>query len=652
MRWAKAVDLGIGRMGRIGRVDPVCLLLPLLVWFSISLVVPSVAWAADTTSPISAHVFTPNTPDGNNGWYVSPVQVELTATDLESGVASLHWRIDDGGWEEEQYSESLNLAPNPSFEVPGEGQELASWDFSGVVGAEGTRASEAAYAGDFSAKVSAPQSGWSFWGNAGDYVVVTPWSNMTASVWVKAEGISGSGAQFRVYALSPAGATQITASDLQVSGTADWTRLSAEFVVSVSDAYGLYLEIGIDGVGTAWFDAAQITIALAEAKVEFTVPQNGELTLEYYAVDRMDNEETPHQTADLKVDTVAPGNWSDFETYRMGNDHTLISAITVEDESSGLDQDAAAFQYTVDGGLNWGYYFTLLACWEWSWVPDGWLSTFGSPYYGGTVMRIATFPIDYCNSNWSICKGQRFQVEDLAGNVGTKETCANGPWIRASGGGDIYAAAGIETRAEGAEANAEHSISTGGGMSTFFSSEADWKISNYSPLLSKLSYSEWVNKFPDPTLISVLPTASGIYLIDSSFTIDRDTIPAGLETSAFGAVVFVNGDVIIAEDYELGSEGALLFIVAGNVRVDEAVVETAGFFIVDGNFNTAYNGSADTSPWVLYGGMAAETFTFPRSQRKNGENFKTPAEHVVFQPQYYLLLAEHFTWGRYSWKEK
>jgi len=49
---------------------------------------------AGTTAPVTTVTQTPSAPDGNNGWYVSPVQFDLEATDLESGVASINYRID------------------------------------------------------------------------------------------------------------------------------------------------------------------------------------------------------------------------------------------------------------------------------------------------------------------------------------------------------------------------------------------------------------------------------------------------------------------------------------------------------------------------------------------------------------------------------
>ena len=52
----------------------------------------------DTTPPVTTHTLDPPEPDGNNGWYVSDVNVTLTATDDISGVNVTYYRIGGGDW--------------------------------------------------------------------------------------------------------------------------------------------------------------------------------------------------------------------------------------------------------------------------------------------------------------------------------------------------------------------------------------------------------------------------------------------------------------------------------------------------------------------------------------------------------------------------
>ncbi|KYK26381.1 hypothetical protein AYK20_09025 [Thermoplasmatales archaeon SG8-52-1] len=55
----------------------------------------------DDTDPVASHALNPATPDGENGWYVSDVEVTLDAYDPEvlgvsSGVKEIKYRIDGG----------------------------------------------------------------------------------------------------------------------------------------------------------------------------------------------------------------------------------------------------------------------------------------------------------------------------------------------------------------------------------------------------------------------------------------------------------------------------------------------------------------------------------------------------------------------------
>jgi hypothetical protein len=52
----------------------------------------------DITPPVSTHSLDPPEPDGDNGYYVSNVTVTLNATDNESGVKEIRYRVDNGSW--------------------------------------------------------------------------------------------------------------------------------------------------------------------------------------------------------------------------------------------------------------------------------------------------------------------------------------------------------------------------------------------------------------------------------------------------------------------------------------------------------------------------------------------------------------------------
>jgi hypothetical protein len=51
----------------------------------------------DCKAPVTACILNPPTPDGQNGWYVTPVEVTLTATDNKE-VSAIYYSIDGGSW--------------------------------------------------------------------------------------------------------------------------------------------------------------------------------------------------------------------------------------------------------------------------------------------------------------------------------------------------------------------------------------------------------------------------------------------------------------------------------------------------------------------------------------------------------------------------
>jgi len=67
----------------------------------------------DVTPPVTTIVF--NGTMGDNSWYISPVSVLLTATDTESGVDHILYKIDSGGWLE--YSLPFEISDDGIHEV-------------------------------------------------------------------------------------------------------------------------------------------------------------------------------------------------------------------------------------------------------------------------------------------------------------------------------------------------------------------------------------------------------------------------------------------------------------------------------------------------------------------------------------------------------
>lgn len=600
----------------------------------------------DTTPPVTAAAPVPSSPDGLNGWYRSPVNFTLTAADLESGVKEIRWRMGGGLWQSKTFAESLNLAPNPSFES-GSGSSLDSWNFAGTAGALGIGDTSVAKFGLSSARIEATSNGLSGWNHRLAYAVAPPFANMSASVWVRTANVAGVGAYFKVFALTSGGEVELARSSTIV-GSAGWQLLSKSFTVSSTEAYGVYLDLILEGVGTVWYDGVYLTNSLSEVSANFTAAQNGGHALEYYSVDQMGNEELPHPALSFKIDTTAPYNWRDFSTEREGGDHELKARITVDDLYSGLERSASRFQYSVDGGTHWGYYVDSGRC-QGTWVEGGWSAELAFPYAApeDKTLTLETPKIDFCNSNWSICKIVRFKAVDKAGSESTKDICLNGAWLKVNG--DTYAGEGINMGAAGAEDNSDGLIITPGNLVSNFSSSNNWIIANYSSTWNLPAYEGLLQKFPSLTPMTVLPKISGNFVVDGNFTVDNATIPSGLPTANFGAVVFIDGDLVIKKNYSLGNGGALIFIVNGDLLIDKEVEDVAGFFIVSGRFDSAYNGGGATEALTLRGGLAAQEIILSRSLKSDNE--EEPAEMVNFEPKYYLLLGKAFSSYRISWQE-
>jgi hypothetical protein len=594
------------------------------------------------TGLVSTVTYQPETADGDNGWYISPVTATIAATDVSSGVKSISYKLDGGSTVTQNFSNSLNLVQNPSFEQT-LGGGLVGWSFAGVPGASGSSDSVTYILGAKSAKIVSGENGWSGFNNGANYIPSSPFANLTASVWLKTSNVSGSGAYFKIYAATGSGPVLLATSE-SVTGTSNFTRISRSFNVSASNAYGVYLDLGVMGTGTIWYDGVQITATNTDTQVVQTFSSPGSHSLEYYATSNTGEEEIPHHTSTFKVDTVSPYNWRNFTTDREGNDHTLITQITVDDTGSGIDSTASKFQYSTDGGSTWGYYSNQTSCGS-TWVPNGWLNINTSLQNGGLTATLTSPTVNFCSSNWNICKIVRYQASDLAGNSALKDVCIYGLWFK-TGTGDVAARAGINYYTAGSTANTDGVVVSGGIINNFTSSN-NWYFANY-PVPALPTYSEMLTKFPASGGLpsGKLPKASGIYLNNASFTISNQTIPSGFSTSNFSAVVYINGNLVINTNYSVSQSSAIMFIVSGDVRIDKGVNSLAGFFLAGDDIDTSYNGNSNQS-LTLDGSFLGDTLDINRNLNHNSD----PSLLINYNPSYLLKLAPYLGEGQTIWKE-
>jgi len=79
---------------------------------------------ADDTPPVSSYTLNPAAPDGDNGWYVSDVEVTLTAVDPEIGceqpgsdVKEIKYKIGDGSWQTAPGNEVTFIVDNDADDL-------------------------------------------------------------------------------------------------------------------------------------------------------------------------------------------------------------------------------------------------------------------------------------------------------------------------------------------------------------------------------------------------------------------------------------------------------------------------------------------------------------------------------------------------------
>ena len=571
---------------------------------------------------------------GLNDWYTSGVNVDLVADDLESGVHSIHWKLNDDEWQYEEFLGTLNRIQNPSFEGGG-WFSINNWDRSSAPFWKALfLRSWFSKFGSRSARIVIFDSGYYSWHNRSYYSVTEAAKTYTASAWVKTDNLSGDGAYMAVWGRDVDGSDALITETSKISGTGGWTRLSVSF--TMPEGYdGVFLRLSaFGGWGSVWFDGVSL-YEEEETGVSFAVGSSGEHTLEYYAIDNAGNEETPHETINFKIDTSAPGGWRNFQATQTLSNHTFICSIDVSDSISGLDASTAAYQYTYDGGQTWS-----------EWLTDA------------TVIsnRITTPDIDFHDSHWEIEKVIRFKISDLAGLEGVSpDQHLFGAWMRTTGG-DVYVIGNIAMSASGPDPGAEGAIIATGTQVDNFSAVQNWLVKSYPPL-ARLNYAEWLEKFPTaiPLPYGRLPLQSGRYFAGSGdFIIDNQTIPGGpgqdlVGTENLAAVIFVGGNLVVSNDLEVHPTSVLLFIVGGDVLVAKSVEKLDASFLLDGIFDTSYNGSPPQKQLVVKGLVAANQFIFRRSL--SGDDNLTEAAEVFNYQARIINLAPYVGEGSISWRE-
>lgn len=642
-----------------------------LVNFSTKNVIKTYAQGTDTQAPSTVHSLNPSSPDGNNSWYISPVQIQLDATDLGSGVKRINYRIDGGTWLSKTFEGTQNRVTNPSFELGASTSTGATAWYASVEDPEATyqRTSEdfAPEYSNNSLKITATAGTWHGINNKATYADATSYDNMTAAIWAKTQDVTGN-MYFNVYAVEPNGQNYIyTLLDTSpaISGNNDWTKISLDFTVDVPNAVGVYIDAGLAGPGTVWFDAASISSSLTNTSTTITISDdNANHTVEYYSEDYSGNVEDSSCTspknncAEFKLDQTPPSNWSNLGSeHRSGNNHQLFVFVDVEDETSGLSANTGnsnKYQYTTHKYPEFGYYSDLDKCQKNDWESGGWVNLgIGVQNNGDNSAYLETQRTNFCNSNWKQCKDVRFYAEDMAGNVDYKYWCLKGPWVKVRGEGIVRSNHNIDMSGEGSEDNTDGLIEAGGYSIDAFRSSKSWKAKSLKKQTTP-EYEELYEMTEDKTEIEDgnLVAESGVFEIKGDLFINSSTIPGNYGNAAFNQIVFVDGDILITDDVSIRDESTALFIVNGNVQIDKSVNNVGIAIIASGNIETAYNIDPENdtvNTLNMQGFYIADTIQF---QRTLNDNESTPAESIIFEPKYLIQQKNLFQTSSIEWTNK
>jgi hypothetical protein len=633
--------------------------------FFLSVIFLSISAFAGTTPPITTFEKEPNSPDGNNSWYRQPVKVTLSATDLESGVNEIFYRVDGGIWVKKDFSNSLNLAPNPSFEISSATPPLDTqdWKISNSNPGAGYSRDTIVYMPSFantSIKINSTEDTWHSIDHYDMFAAANSFNNMSAYVWIKTLNISGS-AYFNIYSISQDPLGQITTNFIKsspsITGTNDWTKLSANFTPIAENVIGVYVEIGFLGTGSIWIDAVNINKSDTPT-TSFYVSSDGYHTVEYYSVDKAGNAEAT-KSKSFKIDQTPPGNWHDSGAVRglLGNDHELYCWINVTDSTSGISTFTDKFQYTTKNHLGeFGRYSTLLSCGS-TWMPGGWVILVSPPFSPGVKKAYLLTPkVDFCDDDWKECsKMVRFRAVDMAGNISTKDVCINGPWIKVRGKGIVRANQNIDMVSEAPvdEVNTDGLVEVGGQQISFFTSNEDLYLTEVSPG-DDYNYDKMFQDIEE-TKTEISPSddlisSSGVYYISGDYEITDDKVPSDYSSDTFNQIVFIDGDLTISDDIIINKGSTVLFVVSGIVEIDYLVKNVEAAIFTDETISTAYNveEGEECETLVLRGIYVADKFNFQRTLRGT-QNEWYPSESIIYEPKYITKMSDYIKNNSVRW---
>lgn len=630
------------------RLLQTCLVCILIALAALSFNVSAVL-AADTMPPSTDLIL--SGVKGNDNWYITSVDVNLRAFDLESSPASTTYQINSDPAQVEDFTTVDNAIINPSFE-DGWVAGINNWQPYPSPDPNLYQASVSKL--DFrSAAIQNSGNNYHYWTNYDNYVPVVAGRSYTVSAWMRAFNVqTAPGGWFEAWVRDTSGVQSDTklAESMRVTGELDWTLESINFTIPAGYD-GVYLKMGAQSgdSGIVWYDGVSMYTG-AGAVTQFTMVQNGQNTLQYYSTDNQGNVEPIQVESPIKIDTAEPQDWNNFHWQESGNDHTYIAWVDVRDIASGVVPASAQFRWYDDANCN---------CWS-AWLPVESVTRTdnGGPVpigYTGYV-TLQTPATDMGNSSIHTKPEMQFKINDVATSLATSPTYSLfGPWLKVTSNGDIYARGGIGGLGVlPAGEYTTHGVIAAGSSINNVQTFYNWLVSPYqhasptSPMLSDLvpRYDKIRSKAVNLPA-NKLPSVAGVYSYPGNYTIDQNSITSAFTSSVFSAIIIIEGNLNINRNFNLNSGTAVAFLVTGNIIYSKDVTQSSGVFIAAGNINTNGSIDADSKDSTLtHKGsfVAGNNLIFGRDLGKN-KNDADPAEIIEFPISYLVnpLFANLFS---------
>lgn len=185
------------------------------------------------------------------------------------------------------------------------------------------------------------------------------------------------------------------------------------------------------------------------------------------------------------------------------------------------------------------------------------------------------------------------------------------------------------------------------GLDTDLSSEAGWRIGNYTKRLIPTggTYNFLKERFrqkatTEACSLGALATGTGPHFCASDVTLSG-SVPGGHK------VLFVDGSLTVDGNLTVGAADTVTFIVSGNINVDPTVTQMDGIYVA----GLAFNSSSSSSALVVDGAVYADAVSLGRVLVPASANDTNPAEQLNFQVKYLVGLNSVLGSPSVSWRE-